>query len=122
MKKDEECPTSESESCIETENYRPKQTTAGSNDLRCLEKYMPLDDHTRTVSDLTSEMSEEKAQSLATALDKRSSNHVDRTSHQKNREFARKATKKEREALKAYMQWKHEGKPGVPPANFKISL
>ena len=120
MKKGDESPTSESESCIENGNdYQPKQD---SNDLSCLEKYLPLDDHARSVSDLTSEMSEEKAQSLAKALDKRSSNHVDGKSHQKNREFVRKGTKKEREALKAYMQWKHEGKQGVPPANFKISL
>ena len=39
-----------------------------------------------------------------------------------NQQFVRKGSKKEREALNAYMQWKLNGKQGDPPVNFKISL
>ena len=118
LKKDEDGQTSGSESC-ESDHVKPKKN---SNDLSCLEKYLPAEDHPRCLSDLTSDMSDDKARSLAETLDKRSGSRTKRSSHQKDREFVRKGTKKEREALKAYMQWKTEGKQGVPPANFKISL
>ena len=39
-----------------------------------------------------------------------------------NQQFVRKGSRKEREALNAYMQWKLNGKQGDPPVNFKISL
>eukprot|EP00112_Aurelia_sp_Birch-Aquarium-sp1_P007591 Seg1828.6 transcript_id=Seg1828.6/GoldUCD/mRNA.D3Y31 product="hypothetical protein" protein_id=Seg1828.6/GoldUCD/D3Y31 len=39
-----------------------------------------------------------------------------------SQQFVRKGSRKEREALNAYMQWKLNGKQGDPPVKFKISL
>ena len=117
MKKDEDSQLSETESCVDGEEHRPEEN---DDDLSCLKKYLPKEDHVRSMSDLSSEMSEEKAKSLAKAADKRSDKLMN--NHHQEIEYARKGSKKEREALKAYMQWKIHGKQGVPPANFKISL
>ncbi len=37
-------------------------------------------------------------------------------------EFVRKGSRKEKEALDAFVNWKTQGKQGAPPANLKVSL
>lgn len=117
MKKDDDCQTSKKEPPSNSND----KATEDSNDLSCLKKYLPLDEHARSASDLTSEMSKEKAMSsFERGPERRPSPILD--GHQHEREFVKKGSRREREALQAYFQWKVKGKQGVPPANFKITL
>jgi len=89
MKKDEDWQISENGSCIQNEICGRMPST---NVLCCLEKYLPV--NSRSVSDLTNQMSEDNTRSLPMVFVRRSNIRVDGNSDRKEIDFVRKGEEK----------------------------
>ena len=82
--------------------------------------------NTKEVDPSTTQVQPENDSSAGTSSNKDKNTENENTANgdatQHEKQIIKKGSKKEREALQRYMQWKTKGKQGMPPANFKISL